>query len=114
MTDRTDIDLDAAFADLRRQHAQPSPDLVARILADAAEAMPAPAPAPRRRRWFTGLRLPFEWQAGAALTASAFLGLAVGLSGLADPLATGTFLSADDVALIDGYSAWLDDVEGEG
>ena len=115
--DRKDLDtLDAAFARLRAEEKPPSRDFLARLLADAAEAMPAQAPpAPRqtRRDWLSGMLDGLGgWRCGMALTASALVGMMVGYSGMVDSIAADGLVG--EVALYDGYSGFADDAEPEG
>lgn len=87
--------LDDFFLAARAAMAEPSADFLNRVLADAGEVSTArtpAAPAPRRRA--TGAGRPGAWRAialllggwrgGAALTACALLGFAIGASGFAN------------------------------
>ena len=109
-------DLDARFAALRAETPPPSQDFLARVLADAAEAMPdrpTPSAPAAPDGWLAGL---FDglggWRGGMALTASALVGIVVGYSGLVDGVATDGLIG--EVALYDGYSGFIDDAEPEG
>jgi len=111
--------LESAFAKLRDSEVPPSDNLVARILADAAQAMPAQVDVVPQvasgAGWFKDLLDGIGgWRGGAALTASAVLGLSIGLSDLSgDLLASATF-GSDDTVLLDGYSNLFDDTLSEG
>lgn len=118
--DDPDRDLDALFAHARGIRPEPSPDLLARILADAeatARARPAPpraAPPQRRPGWLPALMDALGgWPALGGLAATAVLGLTLGvaqptgLATLAAPLwgeAVSVSLGLDDdpLGLLEG------------
>lgn len=85
MNHDVDKHLDALFAEARERQAPPSPDFAARLLADAADAMPRPRPAtpPKRRGIGTQLWDAIGgWRGGFALAGSAMAGLMVGYADL--------------------------------
>jgi hypothetical protein len=116
MTDdiETDRDLEAFLASAR--DARPGPDLVTRVLADAARVQAeAAAPAPRRRRGFGGLwRDPpgviaalGGWAGASGVTAAGLVGLAVGFL---SPDAIGAFEGAGVLSLTSVSEGWTPDL----
>lgn len=117
MADR--FDLDAMLAEARRNRPQPSADLFARVLADAAAERSRPAPAaaaPRRRgQWLAlaGWLFGGGALAGIGGTAALLAGLAVGLFQPAPVMALTTALfdePAASVELMPGYDTLLNEV----
>lgn len=109
MTERENHDLEVFFREARQSAAQPSDALMARILADAAEAVPrAAAPAPTRTGSAAGgvswlARLLGGWSAVGGLATATVAGLWIGYAGLADPasLSGGLIGAAETPATID-------------
>ncbi|ABD56050.1 hypothetical protein [Jannaschia sp. CCS1] len=80
MTHDRDDALDAMFAQAREEG--PSPDLMARVLADAdaVQAKARPVVAPVRESWWAGLLQGLGgWSAVSGITAAGVMGLALGL-----------------------------------
>lgn len=74
---------DADWALLRAAAPQPAPDLMARIAADAARLQPVPKPGLAARLqtgWAGFVEALGGWQGASALTASALLGLWMGMA----------------------------------
>ncbi len=82
--DLTDDDLDDLFAEARGLEPQPSGDLMARILADAAREMRGPVPmapqAPVRGGWREWIAALGGWPAAGALAFSTVAGIWIGIS----------------------------------
>lgn len=80
-TTLSDAELDALFTQAREVDADVSEALMARIMSDAAENVPAPVtvaprPSPRGRGWFSGL---FELMGGAPAAAGLVLAAMTGV-----------------------------------
>lgn len=93
--ERDDDRLEHFLAAARRAAPAPSPELLARILADAEQAMPArpasrgaaphgPVPGPARGAFLRWLAEPAGWGAVGGLATAAVAGLWVGYAGLTD------------------------------
>jgi hypothetical protein len=114
MTQRDDVlsdaDLDALFAEAQSDVTVPSPDFMARVLADAAAVQdesgaglpvwaqaPSPTPPQKRRSWIASvLDGVGGWRGGAGLATATVMGLAIGLGApnTVSELAAGTWTSA--------------------
>ena len=81
-----DAELDTFFAQARSSTPEPSPDLMARILADALEAQPAPPlpPVPARPAYNGGMSELWDalggWPAAASLVTATVAGIWIGIS----------------------------------
>ncbi|MFZ5710748.1 MAG: dihydroorotate dehydrogenase [Pseudomonadota bacterium] len=134
LTPRDEAMLGELFASARSRAAAPSADLMARILADAAQAQPrgaaAPSPeaagrpAPHGGFWAELAFLVGGWPAVGGLVSAAMAGLWVGFSGLGGPADLSVVLSGAGLAgtgnvaaveLLPGTDAFgLADLGGEG
>ena len=85
LSDDQERALSALFKEVRDQEAPPSSELMSRILADAAEVMPAMAPAPvlpKARRGLGDILRQFGGLPGASvMTACALFGVVLGYAG---------------------------------
>lgn len=101
-----EFDLDALFAEARGQAADPSPELMARVMADAIAMQPAPmraAPPRRTSRLRQFLNAVGGWPAVAGLATAGVAGLWIGVNP-PDAVATTaeTFLgTSTDLYLVD-------------
>ena len=106
-----DTELDGLFAAAKAAAPQPSPDLMARILADAEASVAAP---PKRRPsfWAGVLESIGGWPSAAGLATAAVAGLAIGL-GTPDTLETlsGGYLAAGGYQLEDLMPSYGDLLE---
>ena len=115
-----DDDLDDLFAAARKQATQPSPALLARILADAAAEQPrAPAPAGLARPRVRLAALSAALGGGGALAGLATATVAGLWIGLAPPAAVDDFAATlwasgegDSVELIPDLEGMIDDADG--
>lgn len=101
-TEREMAALDAALAEARGREVAPSPDFLARVMADAeavAGEREAPRARPARRAWFRALG---GWPALGGLAASMALGVGVGVAQPAALSALPAALVGDEVSVTIG------------
>lgn len=98
-TEREMAELDAALAEARGRDAAPSPDFLARVMADAEAVLrerEAPRAAVPRRGWLNALG---GWPALGGLAASMALGVGVGVAQPAALSALPAALVGDEVSV---------------